>query len=82
MTQLTVTHDNFDNCIEHVLSGQGELWINTSFKKIKIDKKTLNRFNRAGVQLIKKDRNSSGFMMQSGKSTVCILVGYLVFRSI
>lgn len=73
-----VTHDNFNECVIRVLSGVSCFYIPTAYKIIKIDAKTIQKFNKLDLSVIKLDKDGTGFRVASGKHYDYVFANYLV----
>lgn len=75
---VEVTHQNFDEVLEHVVVGRTVFYIVSLTKPIVIHGKEIDKAEKAGYQLISKANDGRGFRMQSGKKTVYIPAGALL----
>lgn len=67
--------NNAADAITHIRAG-GIAFVSTPLRTTQINKKTLEKFERAGYTLL-KDHSDGGITMQSGRSRVYLFPGQL-----
>jgi hypothetical protein len=75
-----ITHENFDYEFEKVRAGQSMFYIPTYTRCTVINAKTIEKFSKLGLSVIKKSADGKGFRMASGRSTVYVLPGQLIAK--
>ena len=75
--QKTVSFSDFDQALDKVKSGESEFLIQTNLKRIPITKKDIEKFKKAGFDLISKSSDNKSFRLQQGRSKVAVLPGSL-----
>ena len=73
----TITHDTFDAALARVRAGQSEFLIATYTRAWGIGAKTIAQWEKAGLEVIAKDKDGKGFRMRTGKRRDYLLPGYL-----
>ena len=76
MTSHSVPAKSLNDVIKHIESGKS-VYIATYLRITVINKKTLEKFRKAGAWLLKED--GDGYRMQTGKSSIYILPGQLKY---
>jgi len=70
---VTITHDNLQKAIDAVMNDQGYI----RHQRLNLEKKTFEKFKKAGFDLLKPDSDGRGFRMQRGKNTEYLFAGHL-----
>ena len=70
---------NIQTIMEHIESG-GVAYIPTYKGAIKIDQKVVNRFRKAGYEVLRQDDDGRGFRLQQGKSANYVFNTQIVLR--
>ena len=76
MVNNSVPPKSIDKVFAHLESGKS-VYVPTYTRCTVITKKTLNKFRNVGAWLLKEDGN--GYRMQTGKSSVFLFPGQLMF---
>ena len=72
----SVPPDSLDMAIKHIESGKS-LYVATQYRVTVLNKKTLDRFRKANIWLLKTEGN--GYRMKTGKTSVYLLPGQLKY---
>jgi len=63
-----ITHENFDSVIDRCKKGLTRIALFTAYKTTVIEGKHLQKFEKAGYNLLAKDTQSKGFYIMRGKN--------------
>ena len=74
-----VTHDNFDRLTDSVKSGDGIFLIPTYTRCTEINARCFARFAKLNLSPIWKSTDGNGFRMASGRNSVYVMPGYLLY---
>jgi hypothetical protein len=77
---ITVTHENLKDILASVRGGYHTMYVPTAYRCTVIDRKAIERFEKAGYQVIRPDKDGKGFRMQTGKTSVYLFAGQLVAK--